>query len=145
MADYVNRDTKEMIICIGACIGFASTLLEHEFRNKKAAKRHLQAMHDQASKALAAICAGLDAEQMGGIMRFSSNAEIICVQKSDPRANRKMYFVDEPDMMTILDESLNCQFCDKDQTGIKNCKVRQALARSAVVPVGNGSCPYKGV
>lgn len=144
MADYLNRDTKEMIICVSACIGFASTLLEHEFRNKKAAKRHLQAMHDQGQKALNAICAGLDAEQMGGVMKFSKNLEIICVPKTDPRANRKMYLVDEPDMMTILNESLNCQFCIKDQTGVKNCAVRKALARSAVVPISNGSCPYKG-
>ena len=144
MTDYANRETKELIVCVAACVGFAKTLLENEFRNKKKAKRHLQAMHDQAQKSLDAICEGLSTEAMDGIMKFAGNSEIICVPKSDPRTKKKMYFVDEKDMFTILDESLNCQFCVQDQTGVKNCKVRQALVRSGVSPIGDGGCPYKG-
>lgn len=144
MKNYANKATKELIICIAACVGFARTLLENDFHNKKMAKRHLVAMRDQAQKVLDIMCADFDKDVMAGIMRYADNSEIICVPKTDPRVKKTMYFIEEKDLFRILDESLNCQFCVLDQTGVKNCEVRQALLRSGVSPIGGGGCPYKG-
>lgn len=93
MSDYANKATKQIIVQLAGCTGFADVLLQCDFRNKSKAKRSLQAMYNHAQKAMDDVIDGLDQTQVEAIIRFAKNSELMILPKSDVRLNKELYIV----------------------------------------------------
>lgn len=73
MAEYLNRATKEIVVCLAGCVGFADKLLEvGNFRGMEKAQAHLQNMMDEAGAAMEAIMEGIDQQQVKALLRYTN-------------------------------------------------------------------------
>lgn len=143
--DYANRATKEIVVVLAGCIGYADVLAGLEYRNSKKARRSLAAMQNHASKALEAVMDGLDPEQVQGLIRFANGKELMCVPKYSP-ASKKDYYMCPVDAFDRLmgDVANACAFCDNEGKEVKRCDRRKDLLACGVVPLGSKECPYQG-
>lgn len=145
MNDYANHATKEIIVVLAGCIGYADTLKDLDFRNSKKARRSLMAMQNHASKALKAVMDGLNPEQVEGLIRTANSLELKCVTKHNPEA-KKDYYICPVDVFDRLmgDVANACAFCDKQGKEVKRCERRKDLLDCGVIPWGEKECPYQG-
>ena len=145
MNDYANHATKEIIVVLAGCIGYADTLKGLDFRNSKKARRSLMAMQNHASKALEAVMDGLNPEQVEGLIRTANSLELKCVTKHNPEA-KKDYYICPVDVFDRLmgDVANACAFCDKQGKEVKRCERRKDLLDCGVIPWGSKECPYQG-
>lgn len=145
MNDYANHATKEIIVVLAGCIGYADTLKDLEFRNSKKARRSLMAMQNHASKALEAVMDGLNREQVEGLIRTANSLELKCVTKHNPEA-KKDYYICPVDVFDRLmgDVANACAFCGKQGKEVKRCERRKDLLDCGVIPWGEKECPYQG-
>ena len=143
--EYANKATKEIIVCLAGCVGFADTLLKCEFRNKSKAKRNLVAMQNQANKAMEAIISGLDEDQIQGFFRFARNSELMVLPKHDPRTKKDYYVVEEEALVRLIGDALSeCEWCDKDEKATHRCQKRKDLLQCGVLMNGTKGFPFRG-
>lgn len=146
MSEYANRATKEIIIALAGCVGFADTLVSSEFRNSKRVKRSLAAMLNHAQKALDGIMDGLDQDQVQSILRAANSSVLTVIPKLDPKAVRQYYVCPEDALDTLLSDVLSgCTFCDLEGKEMRRCRKRKALIECGIVSLGSGDCPYAGI
>lgn len=144
MSNYANKADKEIIVTLAACVGFADVLLQCDFRNKKKAKRNLQAMLNQAVKTMDSVVDGLDDEQVKAIVRFAKNSELMVLPKSDVRLRKELYIVPQEEFdRLILAPGNECCFCTKEGKEIKRCQRRKDLANCGLAASSSGECPYQ--
>lgn len=143
--EYANKATKEFITRLAACVGFAETLLQSEFRNKEKAEQNIAEMKNQGEKALAAIMEGLDTDQAIGILRFSRNSELIVMPKYDPRAKKDYYVVEEEALDRLMGDAVSeCEWCDKDEKATRRCQKRKDLLQCGALVKSTSDCPFRG-
>lgn len=145
MADYANKATKEIVVVLAGCIGYADTLKGLEFRNSKKARRSLAAMQNHAEKALEAIMEGLDTDQVQGMLRFANSCNLMAVPKHNPAAQKECYIcpVDAFDRL-VLEPTGECAFCMKEGREVKRCQRRRDLAACGIAGETSTECPYQG-
>jgi hypothetical protein len=145
MPEYANRATKEIIVSMAGCVGFADALIDKTFRNSDKAVEHLEEMKNQAQRAMDAVIEGLDADQLMGVYRYCDHCQLMVFPTSNPVAQHDYYMVADKDMDVILSSvSAECSFCDKSEKEVKKCALRKALLNCGIVPNGHKDCPYKG-
>lgn len=128
MNDYANHATKEIIVVLAGCIGYADTLKGLDFRNSKKARRSLMAMQNHASKALEAVMDGLNQEQVEGLIRTANSLELKCVTKQNPEAKKDYYICPVDAFDRLMGDVANaCAFCDKQGKEVKRCERRKDL------------------
>lgn len=143
--DYANRATKEIVVVLAGCIGYADVLIGLEYRNSKKAKRSLAAMKNHAEKALETVMDGLDPEQVEGLIRTANGLELMCVPKHNPAAKRDYYLCPMDAFDRLMGDVANaCAFCEKEGKAVKRCERRKDLLACGVVPWGSKECPYQG-
>ena len=144
MNNYANKATKQIMVQLAACVGFADVLLQCDFRNKSKTKRSLQAMLNHATKAMDAIKDGLDDDQVRAIVRFAENSELMVLPKSDVRLNKELYIVPQEEFnRLILSPGNECCFCSKEGKEIKRCQRRKDLANCGLAANSKSECPYQ--
>ena len=145
MNDYANHATKEIIVVLAGCIGYADTLKGLDFRNSKKARRSLMAMQNHASKALEAVMDGLNPEQVEGLIRTAKGLELKCVSKHNPESEKDYYICPVDAFDRLMGDVANaCAFCDKQGKEVKRCERRKDLLDCGVIPWGEKECPYQG-
>lgn len=145
MADYANKATKEIVVVLAGCIGYADTLKGLEFRNSTKARRSLKAMQNHAEKALEAIIEGLDTDQVQGMLHFANSCNLMAVPKHNPAAQKECYIcpVDAFDRL-VLEPTGECAFCMKEGREVKRCQRRRDLAACGIAGETSTECPYQG-
>ena len=145
MADYANKATKEIVVVLAGCIGYADTLKGLEFRNSTKARRSLKAMQNHAEKALEAIIEGLDTDQVQGMLHFANICNLMAVPKHNPAAQKECYIcpVDAFDRL-VLEPTGECAFCMKEGREVKRCQRRRDLAACGIAGETSTECPYQG-
>lgn len=141
---YVNRATKEIIIVLAGCKGYADVLQQCSYNNHEKALPYITAMGENANKALEIIMDGLDQDQVKGITRFADNMQLMAMPKFNPRSQYDCYVV-PADVFDRLfaDVVTDCAFCVKEGKEVERCQRRRDLAACGVVMGSNGSCPYQ--
>lgn len=141
---YVNRADKEIIVTLSGCIGYAEVLEGTTYHNSKKAKRSVAALKNHAIKALDAIMADLDTDQVRGCLRTAQNSELMLIPHSDPRTKYDSYIVPAEVFDRLVMEPVGeCSFCTKEGKEVKKCQRRRDLAACAVVAGNGGECPYQ--
>lgn len=145
MAEYLNRATREIVVCLAGCVAYPDQLQERNFRGAEKAKPHLQAMMDEAGKAMEAIIEGIDQQQVKALLRYTNASELMALPKSDPRLQKEYYVVPDSAMEIFLNQATgDCQFCELTGKECNRCEIRKALLDSFVITdVEKGECPYK--
>ena len=145
MNDYANHATKEIIVVLAGCIGYADTLKDLKFRNSDKAMQPLIEMQNHASKALEAVMDGLNQEQVEGLIRTANSLELKCVTKHNPEAKKDYYLCPMDAFDRLMGDVANaCAFCDKQGKEVKRCERRKDLLACGVIPWGEKECPYQG-
>lgn len=144
---YANKATKEMLLCLSGSKGFCEALLREgsNYRNKESADKYLRIASENLQLAINEMCAGLDASQLKGIVRFGDGITLAVTPKASPYLEKEDYIVSNEAMRTFLQSATSdCTFCTKDGKEAKNCEIRKALLESLVIPRHeDGDCPYK--
>lgn len=145
MAEYLNRATKEIVVCLAGFVSYPETLLERNFRGSETAKINLMALKDASEKVLEAIMEGVDQQQVKALMRYTGASQLMVLPQSDPRLKKEYYVVPDSAMEVFLNQATgDCMFCEKTGKECNRCKIRQALLDSFVITdVEKGECPYK--
>lgn len=146
MADYLNRATKTIVVCLAGCVGFADKLLKCVFRGSEKAKAHLQIMMDEDAKAMDCIMEGIDQNQTQALLRYADSCQLMVLPETNPQTQREYYIVPDTALRVFLGQAAgDCLFCELQGKECNKCKIRKALMDSFVLGKKDaGDCPYKG-
>ena len=143
MSDYLNKATKENMVCLAGCAGFAETLLKNDFRNKKKIKRNLQAMLNQTQKVMDGIKEGLDQDQVKSLIRYANSCILVSMPKASKAADEELFIVPKDVLYRIADDAMSeCWICEKNEQDARRCKKRKDLMNAGIVTEKGGPCPY---
>ena len=143
---YANKSTKESILCLSGSKGFCVKLLEADYyRGKDRADQHLKIAAEHLQLAINEMCRGLDEHQLRGIIRFADGITLTVTPSSSPTTEQEDFIVSRDALKVFLQSpTSDCAFCSLSGKEARDCKVRQALLESLVIPrAEDGDCPYK--
>lgn len=145
MPDYLNRATKDIVICLAGCVGYPDKLLDCNFRGSEKAKPFLKVMKEAAEKAMGAIMEGIDQQQVAAVMRYTNSCQLMTIPSTNPQTQREYYIVPDTAMNVFLKQATgDCFLCDKEGKECRRCEIRKALLDSMVLGIKDqGDCPYK--
>lgn len=147
---YANEATKRICLSLSGIVGMADVLIESgRFRGSEEALPHVKVIKEEAQRALDAVMAGLDYDQMRGILRYGEVCELTLIPKSSPWCKKGFFIVDPEDVKAMIKDPLGqCNFCELEGEDAKKCSLRKMLLRTGVIELDDGdrlsgACPYK--
>lgn len=144
MRMYANEDLKKIIICFAGVSGLMEEILEKKPPKMKEAEKEVTEIKGLADKVLEVCEAGLDDDQIRGLLRYASNHTLSVTSKYNPRAEKDYYTVSQEALDRLLGDVMSdCSLCDKAGKQIKRCQRRRDLLECGIIPKGTEDCPYK--
>ena len=145
MGIYLNKATKQIVVCLAGCVGFAEKLLECDFKGSDQAKDDLRAMKEAAEWAMDAVMEGVDADHVRAVLRYANASQLMVIPSTNPQTQREYYIVPDTAMSIFLKQATgDCFLCDKEGKECRKCEIRKALLDSMVLGINDqGDCPYK--
>lgn len=143
---YANAALKRVVVCMAGIKGYAETLMELDYAPTNDVKEYLRNIWNSAEVVLAHICAGLDPDQLRGLLRYAEGHEIATLPKYSPQAQTDYYTVSQAAFDRLLrDVTGGCAFCQKEGKAIRRCQRRRDLLECGVIKGQMaGQCPYIG-
>ena len=144
MTPYLNKASKEIVVCLSGCAGFMDTLLGLEnWRNAKKARRSLKAALNHTLKALDAVLDGVEPDQIQAAINAAKCSHLAMIPHLSPEAGKEYYYCPADALSVILEEPLSaCTFCELEGKAARRCKKRKALMQCGIVGREDGDCPY---
>lgn len=145
MEAYLNKATKQIIVSLAGCVGFADKLLECDFRGSDHAKEDLRLMKEAAGRVMDFVMEGIDQDHVRAVLRYADACQLMVIPSTNPQTQREYYIVPDTAMNVFLKQATgDCFLCDKEGKECRKCEIRKALLDSMVLGINDrGDCPYK--
>lgn len=127
----IDSGRFQSIISIAAAVSMAETIAEREFA--ESIRNEMQAIAENAEKALKVLMKGVDDDQLKYIYRYIQRSEFAVLPKYSPEAERN-YIITTADVIGRLTDGVlgECMLCEKTGKQARRCQLRKDLISCGV-------------